>query len=289
MTTEPVSVIVRCRNAQERIAALFDQLDALQDNAIREWKVVLVDDASTDNTLAALLLSSQSKEWAQVVHQPVESGMGEAIRTALVHTSSPVICTVDSESDYPLAWLHDLVRIIEDGADLAAGVGKSSAEPRDGRSTLRELVAQEVSRVSVTVTGCDLQTLTCPFRAYRREILERLVFRASGRLSQLEIMFRAFAAGVDVRLVPVDTAPRQPRTKRDNTGMVLAAAIALMLLRSLAVMRKLVDRRSTVTRTARAKVADPLILTPPANPTATNLNGTNGVRFSERRDEAATN
>ena len=278
-----------CRNTQERIAELFDRLDALRANTSREWKVVLVDDASTDNTLAALLMSSHGREWAQVVHQAVESGMGGAIRTALAHASTRVICTVDSESDYPLARLNDLASIIEDGAGLVSSVGKRPAEPRDRSSSLRELATDRVSRLSLTVTGCDLQTLTCPFCAYRREVLERLALRADGRRSQVEIMIRAFASGVDVRLAPVGTGSGQREAKGDDIGVMLAAAIALVLLRCRMVMRGLVDGRSTVTRAVRAKLTNPVTLVLSADSVAKDLNGTNGVHFRDRKEDAVAN
>ena len=226
----PVTIVVPCYNEADGLPSLFARLAELQRDGGRGWHVLFVDDGSGDRTFARLLASARSERWARVLRHPINLGLGAALRTGFQYTDSPIVCTIDSDCTYPPERLPDLVRLIEEGADIAT----ASAWHPESRSAqgnpIRIGLSRAVSGLYKLLIGQDVHTFTCLFRAYRRETLDRFPFRSDGFAAVAEIMLRGMLGGCRVRELPMRLESRRFGESKLKVGDAIVAHSTLLTL-----------------------------------------------------------
>lgn len=232
----PVTVIVPCLNEMVGLPALLARLRAMRTHAsARDWHFLFVDDGSTDDTFAALLRAARDASWIEVVRHPENLGLGAALRTGFAHVRSPIICTIDSDCTYPPERLPELTGLLCHGADI---VTASTWHPEIGSadgSGLRLTLSRTVSRIYTRLVGQDIYTFTCLFRAYRRDAVRALRFRANGFAAVAEIMLRAMLAGRQIAEVPMPLERRRYGESKLRVSDAVMAHLGLLTLTAFAV------------------------------------------------------
>ena len=182
--------------ARDEAGALTQVLGELPRHAVHE--VIVLDNGSTDDTAAVA-----ARGGARVVREPVP-GYGRACLAGLaaVAPSSETIVFMDGDhSDYPDELPLLLAPIAEGRADLVIGSRVARAEPRSltPQQRLGNRLACALLRWRFGVRYTDLG----PFRAIRREALERLEMRDQGCGWTVEMQAKAARLGLRVVEVPV--------------------------------------------------------------------------------------
>jgi dolichol-phosphate mannosyltransferase len=237
-TAPPVTVVVPCCNEEAGLPPLLTRLGTLQDNGGRGWEFVFVDDGSTDRTFAELLAAARRTPWVKVLRHPTNLGLGAALRTGFAHTVSPIVCTIDSDCTYAPERLPELVRLVEDGADVATASVWHPGSVRAEGSRARLALSRAVSGLYKTLIGQDVHTFTCLFRAYRRPVLERIPFRFDGFGAVAEIMLRAMLAGYRVGELPMHLEVRRFGASKLKVGDAFVAHAGLLALTALLVLTR---------------------------------------------------
>ncbi len=233
--TPDVTVVVPCYNEADGLPNLLGRLRALRDTQAREWHALFVDDGSSDDTFGALLRAARDEPWVSVLRHSENRGLGAALRTAFAHVASPIVCTIDSDCTYPPERLPELTALIEAGADIAtASAWHPSTAQCDG-SRFRLLLSRRVSGIYKQLIGQDVHTFTCLFRAYRREILQRITFRGDGFSAVAELFLKAMLAGCVVREVPMALERRRFGESKLKVSDAVLAHAHLITLTTLAV------------------------------------------------------
>jgi dolichol-phosphate mannosyltransferase len=236
----PVTIVVPCFNEEEGVPALVTRLHALQSDGGRGWEVLLVDDGSDDLTFARLLACVRAYPWIRVLRHPTNLGLGAALRTGFAHARSPIVCSIDSDCTYPPERLPELVRLLDDGAEIATASAWHPDSAAAQGNPIRIMLSRAVSGLYKLLIGQDVHTFTCLFRAYRREALQRIHFRADGFAAVAEIMLRSMLAGYRVRELPMQLEQRRYGDSKLKVGdAILSHAGLLSLTAALVSARKL--------------------------------------------------
>jgi dolichol-phosphate mannosyltransferase len=203
-TRPPVTVVIPCFNEAEGLPALLARLQSMRRHPrTADWHFLFIDDGSTDDTFAALLQAARTESWIEVVRLHENRGLGAALRMGFEHARSEIVCTIDSDCTYAPERLPELTKLIEEGADIATASGRPP-ERSDGEGRRRRLpVSRRLSAIYKQIVKQDVHTLTCLFRAYRREVLDHVVFRSDGFSAPAEISLRAALAGYNIRELPI--------------------------------------------------------------------------------------
>lgn len=234
----PVTIIVPCFNEADGLPSLLERLRAMRAGPARDWALLFVDDGSSDDTFA-LLLEAAHSDGAQVLRHDQNRGLGAALRTAFAHVRSPIVCTIDSDCTYPPERLPELVALIEAGADIAtASAWHPAALAGADGSRLRLLLSRHVSGIYKQLVGQDVHTYTCLFRAYRREVLERVPFHGDGFSAVAELVLKAMLAGYVVREVPMLLEQRRYGVSKLRVSDAMLAHAHLIALTTLTVGAK---------------------------------------------------
>ena len=219
-----VAVIIPARNEAGAIGRVLAEIPRK-----RVGQIIVVDNGSTDDTGAVARANS-----AQVIFEP-RPGYGRACLSGLAALDPAVetIVFLDGDySDHP-EEMECLLKPIEEGrADLVIGSRTQNAKP--GSLTLQQRFGNRLAcwlmRRRFGVWYTDLG----PFRAIRREALERLHMNDRAFGWTVEMQAKAAVRGLRIAEVPVCYRSRIGRSKISGTlrGTICAGwAIVTTILR----------------------------------------------------------
>jgi glycosyltransferase involved in cell wall biosynthesis len=137
-------------------------------------KVVLVDNASTDDTSqigAELADEYDNVEYLRLEHK----GRGYALKTAWLQSDADVVAYMDIDLSTSLAHLNDLVLpLLNDEADIVFGSRLSKNSSVTGRSLTREVLSRGYNKLLKFFMAADFKDAQCGFKAIRRDVFEKL-------------------------------------------------------------------------------------------------------------------
>ena len=243
-TRNHVAVVIPAYNEADALPPFLAEIRTAFDEIGTPVTLIVIDDASTDGTGAA------AAPFADVVRAPRNRGHGPTALAAYVEglrVGANVIVHVDGDGQF---FGADIARVALalDGlnVDLVHGVRRGRKDPWF-RRTLSALVRCAV----FVLCGRSVPDVNTPLRAYRREVLERLVAELPEEVLVPHVHFSITEARdrLRVRYVSVASIPRRSaeaqgtmwgagRTRRvlPPTRLVRFAARALRELWSLDVL-----------------------------------------------------
>ena len=167
-------------------------------------EVVIVDDASTDNTWEVLERIARTRRWLRVERAPRNAGHGPSVVRGLDLARGEWIFQLDSDQQFVVAELARLWEARND-ADLVLGVRVDRSDPPH-----RILLSHAVRLVVSVLAGRTLRDPNVPFRLLRRELWHELrPLIGTGTLApSILTAVGAAVAGRRIVEVPVTHLPR---------------------------------------------------------------------------------
>jgi len=212
-----VALLMPALDEQLALARLLDELPRQ-----RYARLLVVDNGSRDGTAAAARAGG-----AEVVSEP-RRGYGRACLAGLAALGSDVdiIVFMDADgSDLPAEAERLLEPILRDEADLVIG-SRALGEAEPGSMTWPQRWGNRLSVTLIRLLFGHRYTDLGPFRAIRRESLERLAMRDTNFGWTAEMQVKALKRGLRVREIPVSYRRRVGRSKISGTmsGVLRAGA-----------------------------------------------------------------
>ncbi len=227
-----ISVIIAALNEEDAIANVIGEVPRDLAN-----EIIVVDNGSTDRTAEVAGAAG-----ARVVTESVR-GYGRAFRAGLrsISPESKIVVFLDGDgSDCP-EMMGGLVRpIIEGTHDFVIG-SRTRGHREPGSMNFHQVFAGYMVGFFLRILYGVHSTDMGPFRAIRRETLERLGMREETYGWPLEMQMRAARARVRILEVPVDYRRRAGgRSKIAGTvrGSFLAATRILATLARISIERR---------------------------------------------------
>ena len=192
-----LSLVIPCFNEADNIAQLHQQLSAIQPELERRggFELVLVDDGSSDDTFARLSSAFESWSNVQIVQHERNRGLGVALRTGFAQARGAVIVTTDSDGTYPFTSIPAMLDLLRPGIDIVTASPYHPSGGVDGVPAYRLLFSKGASAMYRVLLDPRLHTYTAMYRAYRREVIERIPTSADGFLMVTELLVGALLAG----------------------------------------------------------------------------------------------
>jgi dolichol-phosphate mannosyltransferase len=232
MSGPRVAVAIPAYNESEGIGEFLVEID--QALAVHGSDVVLVvvDDASTDGTLAAVEeVRAKLAAELRVSSMPANGGHGpavlEAYRRAL-NCDPNYVLSVDGDGQFLGSDLRRLLLLLEDGGDGVCGVRRFRYDP-----WFRMAMTRVLRAYISTVFGVPTRDANCPLRGYRVELLDQLLRWIPDRSLIPNVHLAILAARRGVTLVEVDVNHRVRRGAA-STGTMFASAKRWGMMKRLA-------------------------------------------------------
>jgi glycosyltransferase involved in cell wall biosynthesis len=169
------------------------------------WRIVMADNASTDDTLAIARRLSYALSGVEVLHLPAK-GRGRALRAAWSASGARVVAYMDVDLSTDLAALLPLVAPLLSGhSDLAIGT-RLGRGARVERSLRRELISRAYNRILRVALRARFSDAQCGFKAVRTDAVADLLpdVRDEEWFFDTELLVLAQRRGLRIHEVPVD-------------------------------------------------------------------------------------
>ncbi len=169
-----------------------------------DWRVVVVDDGSRDQTgqIADGLARADARVLA--VHHDGNKGYAVATETALRSTPGEVVMVVDGDGQHTLADAPAFLAAIDGGADVVFGWKKERHDPLP-----RLVLSKGLNLLSRWILGSPLHDINGGCRAFRRPVARALEIKHRINFVGDEIFARCRIAGWKVSEVVVRHFPRE--------------------------------------------------------------------------------
>ncbi len=215
MTDAPLylSVVIPVFNESENVFSTVSRarqvLDGLGPD--RPYEILLVNDGSTDDTLAQARRCAAENPPLRVLGYPVNAGRGKALRTGFAAAAGQFVASIDADLSYDPKFLLDLVNALEahPEADLAIGSPYMPGGGTENVPAMRLFISRLGNRVLRWMMPGGFRTFTGIFRCYRRQVLADLALESDGKEIHLEILAKAAALGYRAVEVPAVLRGRQ--------------------------------------------------------------------------------
>ena len=159
-----LTVIIPVYNEEQSIADTLSVL--LPVCAERNWKVLIINDGSTDATNAILT----DIKGIEVIDHPYNKGYGAALKTGIRHAASDYIAFYDADGQHNP---EDLVRLTEEIGRNDMVVGKRNKDSH--QEWIRKPGKWVLSRVANFLVNQKIPDLNSGLRVVRREPIKNLI------------------------------------------------------------------------------------------------------------------
>jgi glycosyltransferase involved in cell wall biosynthesis len=228
-----VSVIIPARNEAEPIAGVVHEVAATKIPA----DIIVVDNGSTDRTAECARNAG-----ARVVSEPVP-GYGRACMAGVraLSPESDIVVFLDGDgSDCP-ELMNQLVDPIAAGThDFVIG-SRTRGQREPGSMNFQQIVAGRIAGRILRLLYRVRYTDMCPFRAIRRDALEKLDMREQTYGWNLEMQMKAARGGLRILEIPVNHRRRaggESKVSGTLRGTFVAGARIIATLLCIATERK---------------------------------------------------
>ena len=225
-------VTIATYNEADNLQPLLEQLLALRP-AIG---VVVVDDGSPDGT------GQIADRWAEenpgrvaVVHRQGKLGYASAVRTGLrmcYDAGFDVLVVMDCDHSHDPAVIPVMLEKIAE-ADMVIGSRYVPGGGTMGWPWYRRLLSRLGGAVARALTGMTVRDPTGGFRAFRRELLDRIGIwhtKADGYAFLTEVAFRAWLSGARIVEVPIIFRDRERGKSKLSKRIIWEAAMLVFAL-----------------------------------------------------------
>ena len=205
-----LQLVIPARNEQERLPRTLRDLRRHvrdQRSLARPVQVIVVDNASTDDTAAVARAADSAALPVRVIGCPIP-GKGAAVRAGIAATDAPIVGFMDADGATRLDALEEAGRRLALGADVAIGSrGAAGATTASRHSWLRERGARTYRACTARVVPGVIDT-QCGFKLMNGDLGRRVFarLRTAGFSFDVEMLALAQAYGARIDEFPVTWA-----------------------------------------------------------------------------------
>ncbi len=216
-----VAVAIPAYNEAEGIGEFLREIDAALAPAVGTLTFVIVDDVSTDDTVAAIEATRPDLQGhLEITVRTANGGHGPAALDAYnlaIDTGADHILGVDGDGQFLGTDLRRVFVLLQDGGEGVCGVRRFRYDP-----WFRMLMTRVLRLYISRYFGVPTRDANCPLRGYRAELLAELLHGVPADALIPNVHLAILAARRGATLVEVDVNHRVRRGSSE-TGTMFAS------------------------------------------------------------------
>ncbi len=214
----PLSIVIPLLNEERGLPILERRLTRALDALGHAWEVVIVDDGSTDGTLAAIKALNRRDSRYKAVSLSRNFGKEVAVAAGLKQASGDGVIIMDGDLQHPPEAIGDLVARWNEGYDIVYGRRRS----RETDAPLIRASSRMFYKVFRFLSGTELPDGAGDFR-----LLDRKAVDVLNKLPERARFNKGLYAWIGFKSigVPFDVAPRLDGQSRWRPRKLLSFAL----------------------------------------------------------------
>jgi dolichyl-phosphate beta-glucosyltransferase len=228
-----ISVVVPAFNEAHRILPSLDRIVSYMHEHHPGFEVLVVDDGSTDTTLAAVRRRFDGDARVAISGYGANRGKGYAVRHGIERATGDLVVFSDADLSTPIEEIDKMLPLIEQGYDIVIGSrAHALAEIRERQPLYRELGGKLFNLMVRIIVMPELHDTQCGFKLFRRGRIAPILphLRIDGFAFDVEILALGRASGLRIAEVPVVWI--NSATSRVRMSAALQAYVDLIDIRS---------------------------------------------------------
>jgi glycosyltransferase involved in cell wall biosynthesis len=208
-----VTVVLPCFNEQDHVVLELERITAAMDASRYSYELLVIDDKSTDNTLAVLHEVAPRFPRMRLMPFQRNGGSGTARRIGTREARGTIVVWTDADMTYPNERIPEFVKYLDDHPDVDQVVGARTSE--EGTHKWARVPAKWLIRmIAQRLSGMKIPDLNSGLRAFRREVslpYLRLLPPGFSCVTTITMAFLSNQHPVDY--IPIDYAKRSGTSK----------------------------------------------------------------------------
>jgi glycosyltransferase involved in cell wall biosynthesis len=195
-----LSIIAPAFNEADCLPALVESLVQTLRPLEQRFEIILVDDASTDETAAVISNLCKSHPEVRGIRHRINSGQSAAVISGMQASRGRLLVTLDADMQNPPSEIPRLLAQLTPETDAVCGVRTQRNDP-----FVRRISSKIANAVRDRITGVPVKDAGCGMRLMRRSAVQELpVFNGLHRFITTILKLQGFT----VREVPIAHSPR---------------------------------------------------------------------------------
>lgn len=221
-----ISIVIPVYNEEDNIDLLCEKLSNFMENTDSSVEVILVNDGSTDQTLAYLKNVSSRDPRFKIIDFRRNYGQTAAMMAGMDFAKGDIIIPMDGDLQNDPEDIPILLKKLDEGYDVVSGWRKN----RQDNSLLRVLPSRIANKLISVISGVHLHDYGCTLKAYRRDVIQDV--KLYGEMHRFIPIYASWQGG-KVTELPVRHHPRIHGQSKYGIGRVFRVILDLCVVRFL--------------------------------------------------------
>jgi glycosyltransferase involved in cell wall biosynthesis len=142
---------------------------AIEARLISSFEICFVNDGSTDGSELVVKTLMRKDPRVKLISFRRNFGKAAALQSGFRHAQGDIIITMDADLQDDPAEITRFIQKLDEGYDVVSGWKYNRLDPLEKR-----LPSKLFNAVTAKLSGVKLHDFNCGFKAYRREVVERI-------------------------------------------------------------------------------------------------------------------
>ena len=180
-----------------------EELVALRD--IADYEIIIVNDASTDNTGRMADALAASDPHVRVVHHPENRKLGGSMKSGFAAATGDLVLYTDADLPFDMHDVHKAMRLLR---YYDADIVSAYRFDRTGEGYVRTVYSFLYNMLVRVLFGVRMRDINFAFKLARTRVFDHVELKSEGSFIDAELVVRARRYGYTVIQFGVDYFPR---------------------------------------------------------------------------------
>lgn len=202
----------------------------IKDQEIKDYEILIVNDASKDKTGIIANELSKKDSHIRVIHHEVNKGLGGSVKTGFYNAKMDVILYSDADLPFDMMELKKAYRFMR---YYEADIVSAFRFDRSGEGPRRLIYSYIYNTLIMFVFGLRIRDINFAFKLVRKEVFDHVKIKSDGSFIDAELLAKAMKYGFKIIQFGTNYFPR---TRGVST--LSSPSVILKILKELISLRR---------------------------------------------------